>query len=256
MEHQLSACFLYFYYSIINMQIQIRVLAIFSLLVVSTGVFAQTQSSDLALNHNRLIREKTGDGVYKLIGTYKVVGTSFLFGEKNKANLFSIEANAFNIHLSYNTYNQEVEFYSSSNPDKPLVKKTAEVDSFFLLPNIELGIVTPLKFVYGSHLHSNDKMYFQEIYAGQNFGIYKRYKSELDYVSSNYVQSELRQFELTCEYYYTDIAAKTINKIKPNASSVIKAFKKVKDLSGIITNEEFTANQDNAFIKAFTALNN
>ena len=66
------------------MQIQIRVLALFSLFVVSTGGFAQTQSSDLALNHNRLIREKTGDGVYKLIGTYKVVGTSFLFGEKNK----------------------------------------------------------------------------------------------------------------------------------------------------------------------------
>lgn len=40
---------------------------------------------DPALNHNRLIREQTADGVYKLVGTFKVIGTSYLFGERQKA---------------------------------------------------------------------------------------------------------------------------------------------------------------------------
>jgi hypothetical protein len=214
------------------------------------------QGIDLAINHNRLLREKTGEGVYKLIGTYKVIGTSYLFGEKNKGNLFSAEAKAYNIGLSYNTYNQEVEFYSSSNPDKPLIKTPGEVDSFFILPNPELEITSPLKFIYGTHLGSTDKVYFQEVFAGTRFSIYKRYKSELDYVSSNYVQSELRQFELTREYYYYDAVKKTIKKIKPNSSSVIKEFKDVKDLSGIVSPDAFTTNPDAAFIKLFNYLNN
>ena len=52
-----------------------------SLLFVTTVVLGQTPGAvgDNALNYNRLIKEKTGDGVYKLIGTYKVVGTSYLF---------------------------------------------------------------------------------------------------------------------------------------------------------------------------------
>jgi hypothetical protein len=226
------------------------------ILFMSAVLFAQSQSADLAINHNRLIREKTGDGVYKLIGTYKVIGTSYLFGEKNKGNLFSTEAKAYNIFLSYNAYNQEVEFYSTSNPDKPLIKKSGEVDSFFIQPNVELGIINPLKFVYGAHLGSNEKMYYQEVYGGSRFSIYKKYKADLDYVSSNYIQSELRQFDLSCEYYYVDAEKKTIKKIKPNSASVVKEFKDIKDMSGVVTNDAFTVSPDDAFRKAFTYLNN
>lgn len=101
----------------------------FILLFISGAAMAQSGYMDNALNYNRLIRERTGDGVYKVIGNFRVVGTSYLFGEKNKGNLFSTEAKAYNIYLSYNTYNQEVEFYSSANPDKPLVKEPGTVDS-------------------------------------------------------------------------------------------------------------------------------
>lgn len=233
---------------------------IFLSAIFSSGaliVFAQSQQNmDLAINHNRLLREKNGEGVYKLIGTYKVIGTSYLFGEKNKGDIYSTDAKAFNIALSYNTYNQEVEFYSSSNPDKPLVKLPGELDSFVIQPNPELDITSPLKFIYGSHLGSTEKAYFQEVYAGAHFSIYKRYKSELDYVSSNYIQSELRQFELTREYYYYDAVKKIIKKIKPNSSAVIKEFKDVKDLSGIVAPDAFTTNPDAAFVKLFNYLNN
>lgn len=211
--------------------------------------------TDPALNHNKLIQQQTGDGVYKMIGSYKVVGTQFLFGEHHKGDMFSTQAKAYNIFISYNTYNQEVEFYSTSNPDKPLVKEPGEVDSFIIQQNIELGIANNLKFINGTHLGTDDKYFYQEVYAGNRFSLYKKYKSELGYVSTNYIQSELRQFDLTFEYYYTDTQKKGIKKLKSNASSVIKEFKEAKDLSGVVTVEEFDTNREGALQKAFQYLN-
>jgi hypothetical protein len=148
-----------------------------------------------------------------------------------------------------------VEFYSKGNPDKPLVRDPGTLDSFIIHQDIELGITSPLKFVYGSLLGVKDKYYFEEICIGKRFSLYKRYKSELGYVSSNYVQSELRQFDLESEYYYTDSEGKGIKKIKPNAASVIKEFKDVKDLTSAASVDDFTANPEDAFRKMFAYLN-
>lgn len=211
--------------------------------------------TDPALNHNKLLQQQTSDGAYKLIGPYKVTGSSYLFGEHHQADMYATEAKALNIYISYNTYNQEVEFYSTSNPDKPLVKETGTVDSFTIHQNNELGITSPLKFVYGSILAAKDKYYYQEVCKGGRFSLYKRYKSDLGYSSTNIAQSELRQFDLQYEYYYTDIQNKSINKIKANAASVIKEFKDIKNLGAEITNEEFTANPETAFCKVMSSLN-
>lgn len=211
--------------------------------------------TDPALNHNKLLQQQTSDGTYKLIGPYKVIGSSYLFGEHHKADMYATEAKALNIYISYNTYNQEVEFYSTSNPDKPLVKETGTVDSFTIHQNNELGITSPLKFVYGSILGAKDKYYYQEVCKGERFSLYKRYKSDLGYSSTNIAQSELRQFDLQYEYYYTDTKSKGVKKIKANAASVIKEFKETKDLSGEITNDEFTVNPETAFCKAISSLN-
>lgn len=211
---------------------------------------------DPAMSHNRLIREQTGDGVYKLVGTFKVIGTSYLFGERNKGNLFSAEAKAYNISISYNTYNQEVEFYSAANADKPLIKEPGTVDSFIMNENISLGIMKPLKFVYGTTIGSSDKYYFQELFAGGKYNLYKRYKSDLGYVSTNYIQSELRQFDLLFDYYYSDNEGKKIKKLKSNVSNIIKEFKSKKDISSVLTSDAFAVNQDEALRKAFEYLNN
>ncbi|MEO7922510.1 MAG: hypothetical protein ABIR30_02445 [Chitinophagaceae bacterium] len=212
--------------------------------------------TDPALNHNRLLQQKTSEGAYKLIGPYKVTGTQFLYGEHHKADMFATEAQAFNIFVSYNTYNQEVEFYSTSNPDKALVKEPGEVDSFTIHQDIELEINNPLKFVYGKHLGTNDKFYYQEVYKGERFSLYKRYKSELGIVSNNYIQNDLRQFDLTYEYYYTDTQKKGLKKLKANYSTVIKEFKDVTDLSTSMTSDEFDVNKEAALRKAFEYLNN
>lgn len=212
--------------------------------------------TDPALNHNKLIQQQNGgDGTYKLIGTYKVIGTQFLFGEHHKGDMFAKEAKAYNVYLSYNTFNQEVEFYSTSNPDKPLVREPGTLDSFTIQENINLGITRPLRFIYGSYLGEKDKFYYLEMYKGEKYSLYKRYISGLDYVSNNLAQPELRQFDLHYEYYYFNASTNSLKKIKPNATAVIREFRQVKDLSGEINHDMFTIDPEDGFKKAFESLN-
>jgi len=217
--------------------------------------FTVDPAPDPALSHSRLLREKTGgEGFFRQIGIYRVKGSPFLFGGKNKGDMYSKEAKAYNIYLSYDTYFQNVGFLSTSNPDQALIKEPGDIDSFILHVNTDLLIHAPAKFIYGPHLGSKEKSYFQEIYAGPKYSVYKKYKSELGVVSDNYIQSELRQFDLIVEYVYTD-TEKKMKKVKPNAFGVIKEFKKVKDLSGLISDEIFTTNTEEAFRKTFEYLN-
>jgi hypothetical protein len=233
-----------------NYYVATIVLAIIS----SSNLFAQNNYMDNALNYNKLIQNSTEEGAYKMIGTYRVIGTSFLFGNKNNGDMFSSDAKAYNIFLGYNTFNQQLEFYSSSNPDKPLIKEPGEVDSFIIKSNSSLGIQNDMKFIYGKHLGSSDKGYYMEIYKGEKYSLYKKYKSELGYVSTNYTQTELRQFDLLYDYYYSDESG-GLNKLKTNVSSIIKEFKKVKDISPVFNLEDFSRDQHAALINAFEYLN-
>jgi hypothetical protein len=207
--------------------------------------------TDPALNHNKLL---INDGVYQQVGTYKVKGSQFLFGQRHKGDIFSQGEKAWNIFISYNTYNQELEFYSSSNPDQPLIKEPGTLDSFIIHEEVETGIMNPMKFVYGPLLGTKEKSYYQELYKGTRFSLYKRYKSELGYISTNYADADLRQFDLTYEYYYTDTQGKGVKKIKPNVASVVKEFAATKDISPAVTNDDFSANQDEAMRQAFRYL--
>lgn len=212
--------------------------------------------TDPALNHNQLLQNQAGEGMLKQIGPYRVQGSSFLFGEHHKGDMFSKEAKAFNIYLSYNTYNQELEFYSTSNPNQSLMKEPGEVDSFVLKQNKQLGIETDLKFIYGAQLGVKDKFYFQEVAGGTAYRLYKRYKSDLTISSTNYIQSDLRVFDMQTEYYYAAPGVKGLKKIKPNLSAFTKEFKEVKDLSGVVSQDEFSINPEIAMMKLINFLNN
>jgi len=232
-----------------------KILSLSIILGMGGIAIAQSGYMDNALNYSALIKAKTEEGVYKVVGIYKVIGTSYLFGEKNAGDIFAPDTKAYNLKLSYNTYNQEVEFYSTSNPDKPLIKEPGSLDSFIIQQNETLGINNQMKFIYGSILGSSDKAYFMELYKGDRFSVYKKYKSELGYVSTNYVQSELRQFDLLYEYYYSDSKTPGLKKLKTNSSSIIKEFKNTKDISPVFTDADFTLNQESALKKAFKYLN-
>ena len=210
---------------------------------------------DPALSRNKLLREQQAEGVYKLIATYKVIGSPYLFGEKINGNLSSPAEQAQNIDLSYNTFNQEIEFYSTSNRSNALIKSPGEVDSFTLKENASLGISKDLKFVFGKHAGTDEKSYFQVIAAGPKFSLYKRYKSDLGYVSTNYVQSELRQFDLLYDYFYFNSATKTFKKIKFNLKDIVKEFKSVKDVSALADKDAFYTNPEGVAKNIFDSLN-
>lgn len=211
--------------------------------------------TDPALNHNRLLRDRIGEGVYVLIGPYKVKGSPYLYGPGKNGDIYSQNEKAYNIRISYNTYNQEVEFYSTSNPSQPLVKEPGDIDSFMLKKNIDEGIPADVLFVYAKHLGSSEKSYFQMVETGDKYNLLKRYKSDLGIPSANYSQPDVRQFDLLVDYYYYDVSQKKIKKIKANRSSLIKEFKGVKDISSILDNEAFSHNPEAEMKKAFIYLN-
>ena len=210
--------------------------------------------TDPALNHNRLLRDQLGDGTFIVIGNFKVKGSPYLFGDKHNSDLFSKSEKAYNIDLRYNTYNQEVEFYSTSNATA-LVKTVGELDSFIIKKDVANSITSDIKFVYGPLIGSTEKIYFQLVESGPQYSLYKRYTSELGYVSENYIQSELRQFDMLSDYYYHDVATNTLKKLKKNTSSINKEFKSIKDVSSIVTSDSYSVNQEETLKNAIRALN-
>jgi hypothetical protein len=62
-------------------------------------------------------------------------------------------------------------------------------------------------------------------------------------------------FDLLYDYFYTDSGKNGPKKLKANASSIIKEFKNIKDISPVFSDEAFTANQEEALRVAFEYLN-
>lgn len=213
--------------------------------------------TDPALNHNRLLQQQTGDGVYMVVGPYKVVGSPYLFGEHRKGDMFTPDAKAWNIYLSYNTYNQELSFYSTSNPSQPLVREPGTVDSFVLHTDTTVGIRGQQLFVSGASLGAREKEkgYYQVLYRGPQYCLYKRYKSELGYVQSNITQPDLRQFDLLYDYYYTAPDGKGLRRFKASLTGLEKEFGKTRDLSGILTGDAFALDPEGCLRRIFTLLN-
>ena len=120
---------------------------------------------------------------YTQIGQYKVLGTPYLFDSKHLGNMFAKTETGFNILLSYNVYNQEVEFTSSSNPDQPLVKEPGTVDSFILKK--DSLIASDMLFIYGAHLGFKDKQYYLQVSKGDKYQLFKKYKANMEVVSTN-----------------------------------------------------------------------
>ena len=229
---------------------------IFLLLFKVTHVNAQAASySDPAAAYLRILLEKSGEGSYQVIGNYKVIGTSYLFGEKLKGNVYTSKEQALNTLLSYNTYNHQLEVYQDNN-QKPLVKKVTEVDSFRLLSSISTPYKEDLLFVNPSYLDSSLKKFFVvQVKKGNRFSLYKAYKSDMIIVSTNYVQSDLRQFDLSYEYYYKDVTKPGLKKLKVNANNLKREFKDIIDISSYTNSESFGTDTEYVLKQIFTALN-
>lgn len=219
-------------------------------------LYAQAASyTDPAQAYLRLALEKNdGGGETVRVGTYKVMGTPYLFGEQHKSSIYTKDGNATNVKLSYNTYNQQIEVYNEGQT-KPIIKEWNTIDSFYIQPGKTVEFSQPLFFVGAAQIGSTEKCIFQVVSTGKKYNLYKKYKSELGYVSTNYVQSELRQFDLNFEYYYTDNQQKTAKRLKLNSNTIKKEFKAVKDITAFVEDESFTNNTEFSLIKLFLYLN-
>ena len=154
-----------------------------------------------------------GSNTQQRIGIYKVKGTSFLFGEKLAGGLFEKGAKSDNIFLNYNTYNQQIQFYSSLNQVHPYGKEINLVDSFTIKKDKVVQLTEDIHFVNGRHINALEKGFYQVVVRGARCNLYKKYTSNLAIVATNYAQSDLRQFELEYAYYYTDTANKILKKL-------------------------------------------
>jgi len=231
-----------------------KIFVIFLTMIIAT-VQAQTGSYlDPGQAYVKLLIEN-GNNTAQRIGIYKVIGTSFLFGQKHAAEIFEYGGKK-NIFLSYNTFNQELECYSSLSQDKPVIKDLDMVDSFTLKKGNVSQFSQDLHFINGTLLGASEKNFFQVVERGKRFNLYKRYKSGLIVVSTNYGQSDLRQYDLEYIYYYTDSTTKKMNKLKSNPYNIKKEFSSIMDISQLVDESSFAQNPENCLKAVFISLNN
>jgi len=225
------------------------------LILYSLKSFSQQAAYfDPAQAYNKLVIEK-GNGSYTRVNNYKVTGTSFLYGEKNKGDIFSKTEKGLDILLSYDTYNQNIYFFPTASGGVSFTKEPSTVDSFTIKKNSNTSLEEDILFVYGSILGSSEKSYFQVVSNGKRVNLYKKYSSELGLVTTNIMQSDLRQFNIFADYYYTDSTNKSIKKLKLSARNIAKEFATIKDLSSFINSDELTVNKEKELSRIFEELN-
>jgi hypothetical protein len=200
--------------------------------------------------YNRLLLEKSN--TYTQVNNFKVQGTPYLFGGKRPGTIFT-QNTLTDSYISYDTY-AEVVKYGNTAEGTVMTPLTA-IDSFTLLRNAELQVESDIFFIDGRFLNAKEKGYYQRLYAGARFSLFKKYKTDLGIVSTNYVQSDLREFQLSYEYFYYDLKAKELKKLKPNLAFINKQFKLYGNFDEIVSNDDFRYYEQNALIKVFEKLN-
>lgn len=224
------------------------------LFCITNTVLSQAVSySDPAQAYNRMLIEKNA-GTYEQISNYKVTGSSYLFGEKQMGSVYAKDGSASKVYLGYDTYRQQLRLYDDSNPKQLIVKDAVSTDSFAIEAIPALGVNSRLMFINGRYALSDEKSFLQVVQRGGRFSLYKKYTCNLGYVSTNYIQSDLREFNLNYDYYYTDTATREARKLKLNLNGLKKEFKSVKDISSFVTQDDITNNPEVSLILIFGEL--
>lgn len=227
----------------------------FLFLFFAAGQFCFSQQAsynDAAQAYNRLLIEK-GNGSYIRINNYKVTGTPYLFGGKNISDLFVSGKAHKNIEMSYNTFSNQIEVYTTNDSKNPLVMEEGAVDSFTISSKVDDSDPPNLTFICSKVLGADDKGFYLRMYDGQ-FALYKKYNTTLGIVTSNYIESDLRQFELNYDYYYLNKNTGKLKKIKFNYNGLKKEFGTFKDISSVLDNGSFD-NRDKIISAIFEFLN-
>jgi hypothetical protein len=211
--------------------------------------------TDPAVAYQRVLIEKGQEGTFQQIGNFKVIGSQFLFGEQLLGSAFIGNQMSSKIKLGYNLFNQTAELYMSDNSLK-IIKNTAELDSFVILAGQSDYIYQDLKF-HSSKLYPSSlkDCFLQQIYKGSKYSLFKSYTATLDYVSTNYIQSELRQFTVDYLYYYYDHQKKSFKKIKLSKRKLSEEFNSFKVPDNLVEDAAYDLQPETAAQLIFQFIN-
>ena len=189
---------------------------------------------------------------YIRVGNFRVQGSPYLFNSNVQGYLFLGQKKGAQVQLAYDTYGQQLEFYRPDNGEVG-TKQLNEIDSFYIISDGK-AVKENLFFVNARVIDPSKKYFLQQLLDGDKFSLYKLNKSSLQIVNDNYIESDLREFANDQEYFYLEAGKKTLKKFKPNLRSVKNEFTQA-DISTMLTDEELSADTDQALKKFFTYLN-
>ena len=207
---------------------------------------------DAAIGYSAWALENN-ENSYKRIGAYKVRGTPYLFGGAYNGDVYAKNQVGKKVIIGYDTYQQQLEIYIGSVD--PILKHLNEIDSFTLRKDTNTYFKEDLFFVNSQLLDSSKHLFLVQVYKGKRFSLYKHYYSKLGIVSENYVQSELRQFDLNFEFYYHDNTKHQLKKIRLAPKFLKNEFGEFLNVGSVIDLEGLNRNPQFELLKIFTGLN-
>lgn len=213
-------------------------------------IFSQTYI-DAAQSYN-MLDIQNNSGKYYVVGNNKVKGSPFLFGGGQNGSIYAKNEFGGDVVISYNTFLQQIEFEVETK--EKMIKELMNVDSFILKSDGD-NIKEDIKFINAAHTPSDEKCFFQKVSEGLKFDLYKKYSSRLEIISTNILQSELRQFALSTDYFYLDKTKKAVKRLKIGKSAIVKQFKEYKDLSFYVDDSNLNGDTENVLKEIFRILN-
>lgn len=206
---------------------------------------------DQAQAYNKILLDKEGSK-FTRVGKFKVTGSPYLFGTENQGQIFLKYSIPFKAQINYNLFEQQVEFYPSTSSKTTQVQNFDQIDSFYLQTKNWENVKRNYVFVNANQYGIEEKFFFELVFEGPKYALLKRYSADLAVVTTNYIDSDLRQFEVNIQYYYLNKATNKTAKIKLNSSQFKKAFKPT---TTVIDTLNFQQDPELAAIKVFEILN-
>ncbi len=179
---------------------------------------------DAALRYNKLLIEKRENRTIR-VGAYRVVGSPYLFGENgNRGTIFTNAGSISNVGINYNVYEDRIERFIE-NSDQFLAIETASIDSFWLNMDSSAEKSHPaMHFVNAIQISPKEKGFLQVLMRGKRYAVYKKYTCAMGLVTENYSEADLRQFNLSFQYYFQEGENTELKKIKATDTAIKKAF--------------------------------
>lgn len=199
-----------------------------------------------------LLQIQRNENKYYRIGNFKVTGTPYLFGEEQTGNLYTVGGSMKRVNVRYNIYSQEVETTTENSEGKILSINIADIDSFFLVANANHS--NDLKFINKKFFQTKDRGFLLEVFVGSLYTLYKVYKGTLEILTTNYAESEAREFAVNYNFYYTQLGSKEIILLKNSESFLKKEFSFKQDIGSFLSDNRALP-EEKKLVLLFQAIN-